>query len=138
VDRERSFGGVGVDGDGRVLVALADDAALALLDVERAPRAVQVVEGDEPVLHVGAHPHLRGGRDGDCDTAVAAGGEEPAFGVVRPVVVVDERDLVGRNAAVDEELAQSVVGGVVTPRLGCAQVAEHELQRPEARVRFGQ
>ena len=35
-----------------VAVALTDDAPAALLQIARPPRAVQVVERDEPVLHL--------------------------------------------------------------------------------------
>jgi len=44
VDVEAAFGGVADDLDLGVLVALADDAAFALLDVGGAPGAVDVVQ----------------------------------------------------------------------------------------------
>ena len=55
---EAPLGGVADDVDLGVLVALAHAAAVALLDVGRAPGAVEVVDRDAPVLDVGPHPHL--------------------------------------------------------------------------------
>lgn len=43
-----------------VAVALPDDAPAALLQIARPPRAVEVVERHEPVLHVHARAHLEG------------------------------------------------------------------------------
>ena len=43
-----------------VAVALTDDAPAALLQIARPPRAVEVVERDEPVLHVHTRAHLEG------------------------------------------------------------------------------
>ena len=43
-----------------VAVALPDDAPAALLQIARPPRAVEVVERHEPVLHVHARTHLEG------------------------------------------------------------------------------
>jgi hypothetical protein len=53
---EAPLGGVANDVDLGVLVALAHAAAVALLDVGRAPGAVEVVDRDAAVLNVGAHP----------------------------------------------------------------------------------
>ena len=43
-----------------VAVALPDDAPAALLQISRPPRAVEVVERDEPVLHVHTGSHFEG------------------------------------------------------------------------------
>ena len=73
---EAAVGDVAHHVDGVVLVALADDAALALFDVGGPPRAVEVVQRDAAGLDVGADAHLLGGPDEHRHIAVAAGGEE--------------------------------------------------------------
>ena len=55
---ERSFRDVAIDRHFLVLVALAEDAALALLDLGRLPRGVEVMQGDQAFLDVGAGAHL--------------------------------------------------------------------------------
>lgn len=57
---EAAGGHVADDVHGRVLVALAQDAAFALFDVGRAPRHVDVVQRDEALLDVDAGAHLLG------------------------------------------------------------------------------
>ena len=66
---ERSFRDVAVDGDFLVVVPLAEDAALALLDLGRLPRGIEVMERDEASLHVRAGAHLLGGADQHADGA---------------------------------------------------------------------
>src|SRR5690606_13454782 len=51
------------------LVALADDAAFALLQIGRAPRGVKVVQAHQTVLHVGAGAHLGGGAEQEAHAA---------------------------------------------------------------------
>ena len=60
---ERAFGDVAVDRHFLVLVALAEDAAVALLDLGRLPRGVEVMQGDQAFLDVGAGAHLLGAAD---------------------------------------------------------------------------
>lgn len=48
-----------MDPDLLVRVALALDPALALLDLRRQPGDVQMMQGDEPPLHVDAGAHGR-------------------------------------------------------------------------------
>ena len=43
-----------------IAVALPDDAPAALLQIARPPRAVEVVERHEPVLHVHTRAHFEG------------------------------------------------------------------------------
>lgn len=44
--------------DGLIHVALTRDAPFALFEVAGTPWGIEVVEGDEPVLHVRPHAHL--------------------------------------------------------------------------------
>ena len=128
---EAGLGHVPVDLDLGVEVALAQDAAFALGDVGGPPGGVEVVQGDGPVLHVGADAHLLGGADQDGDAAVAAGGEQ--LGLV-PVGLgfVDEPDRVAGHAAGGELAAELVVD--VPAVAGGAEVAEHQLQGAAGRV----
>lgn len=89
------------DADFGVLVALSDDPALALRDVRRPPRAIQVVQCDRAGLHVRAHPHLLRGTNQDVDVAGPGGGEQALLLHVR-LGVVDELDPVPRQAAGDQ------------------------------------
>ena len=64
---ERSFGDVAVDRHFLVLVALAEDAALALLDLGRLPGGVEVMQGHQAFLDVGAGAHLLRAADQHAD-----------------------------------------------------------------------
>ena len=117
-----------------VEVALADDAPLPLLQVGGAPRAVQVVQGDGAVLHVGAHTHLLRRPDEHGDAAVAAGVEQVLL-VPVGAGFVDEPDLPARHPRLDQPLAQRVVD--VPPRPGGgAEVGEDDLQAAGAGMRL--
>ena len=55
---ERSLGHVAINRDFLVLVALPENSALALFDLGRLPGSIQMVQGDETLLDVGAGAHL--------------------------------------------------------------------------------
>jgi hypothetical protein len=78
---EAALGDVAQDADLGVLVALAEDAAVALFDVGGSPRSVEVVHGDGAGLDVGADAHGLGGADEHRDGAVPARGEELGLGL---------------------------------------------------------
>ena len=92
----RAQGGIGVDLDLPVLVALALDPALALLDLGRQPGHVQVVQGLEPALDVDAGPHGRRRAEQDAHPAGVELGEQALPGGTGRVVL-HEGDL-GRPA----------------------------------------
>jgi hypothetical protein len=123
---------VAVDADLGVLVALAQDASLALGDVGRAPRAVEVVQGDRAGLDVGADAHLGGRADEHGDVAGAAGVEQAGLLGVS-VGLVDVADLLPGHPPLDEQFGQGVVG---VPALGVrgGLVAEDDLQRRRGRA----
>ena len=68
---ERAFGDVAVNLNVRIRVALAENAAFALLDVGRSPRRVEMMQGDQPLLHVGALTHLLRAAEKNADLACA-------------------------------------------------------------------
>ena len=76
---EAPFGDVAVDRHFLVLVALPEDAALALLDLGRLPGGVEMVQGDQPFLHVGAGAHLLRAADQHPDLAAADLIEQGSF-----------------------------------------------------------
>lgn len=122
-------------------VAWSVPPAGALLDVGRPPRGVQMVDRHTAALHVDAGAQLVGGAQQHRDPAGAAVREQ-----LRPVRVgrgvVDEADLVGGHASVDEARADLAVHLEVR-RVWRALVAEHDLQGaadrrdPAAGVRVG-
>ena len=124
---EAALGDVAQHPDLGVLVPLAEDASIALLDVGRTPRRVEVVHGDGTRLHVGADAHGLGGADEYRHRAVAARGEELRFGHVG-LGVLHVADRAGVDASPDQEVAQLVVG-VPPGRSRRGHVAEHELER---------
>ena len=125
---EGLLGDVPVDLHLGIRVALAQDAALALLDVRRTPRGVEMMQRDQALLHVGAGAHLLGAAEEDADLAGAHVAEQLQLGGVA-VVVLDELDVAGGNAA-----GQQLVPHVLIDREALAagrdgQVAEDQLGR---------
>ena len=62
---ERSLRDVAMDLDFGIIVTLPQDSALALLDIPRSTRGVEVVQSDEPPLYVGAGAHFFGRSEQD-------------------------------------------------------------------------
>src|SRR5208337_3148889 len=122
---EAAFGDVAEDLHFVVVVALAQDAALALGDVGGPPRAVEVVQGDGAELDVGPDAHFLGAAEQDGDGPGAAGGEQLAF-VPVGFRFVHEPDGVPGYAAGGELVAEFVVDVPVVA--GGADVAEDQLQ----------
>ncbi|MCZ7537850.1 MAG: hypothetical protein M5T61_19270 [Acidimicrobiia bacterium] len=123
---EAALGDVAQHSDFGVLVALAEDSAVALFDVGRTPGRVEVVHGDGAGLHVGADAHGLGGSDEDRHGAVATGGEELGLADVGSGVLhVADRGRV--DPAAYKERPEFAVG-VPSGCGGGGHVAEHELQ----------
>jgi hypothetical protein len=89
---ERAFGDVVEHADHEIPVALAQDASLALFNVRRTPRGIEMMEGDEPFLHVRARPHLLGAAEENADLAGANILEQRQLRGIR-IVVLDEGNL---------------------------------------------
>lgn len=94
--------------DGLVHIALTRNAALTLFEVAGTPGSVEVVEGDEPVLHVCPRAHLGRGANEHAHIAGAHFGEQLLLFHVR-VRRVDEGYLVLRDAPGDELFLYVVV-----------------------------
>ena len=98
---EGVLGDIPVYMDGLVHVALTCDAALALFEVAGTPWGIEVVEGDEPVLHVRPRAHLGRGANQHTHIAGAHFGEQLLLLSLR-VRRVDEGYLALRDATGNE------------------------------------
>ena len=127
----RAERGVGVDLDLVVLVALPLDAALALLDLARQPRHIEMVQRLQPLLHVDAGAHRLRRADQHPDAPGPEVGEQPLL-VRRFLVVLHEGDLAGGNAAGDQLLPDPAIGREAARRLDVdrAEVGEDHLPAP--------
>ncbi len=85
-----------------------------------------MVQRDRARLYVGADPHLLRRAEDHAYVPGAAGREQAGFLEV-VACLVDVADPVGGDAAVDELVAELVVG--VPALRGRGEVAEHDLQR---------
>ncbi len=92
-----------------VLVALALDPALALLDLRRQPGHVEVMERLQPKLRVDAGPHRVGGADQEADLAGAHVAEQALLGLGL-LEILHEGDFGRRHAQADELVADPAIG----------------------------
>ena len=111
---------------------MPQDAAFPLFHVAGAPWAVEFMQGDKPLLHVGADPHLLRRSQQDTHRAFAHPAEQPCLLGIR-FGVVDERDLVGGQALCDEVIPKVLVDAEFPAALRRRQIAEHELGTLAAR-----
>jgi hypothetical protein len=116
-----------MDLDFGIVVALPQYPALALLDVPRSPWRIEVVESDEPLLHVRPGAHFFGGAQQDADAAGIHGVKQCLLLAVR-IGVMDVGDFLCRNASGDELVAKLVIN-VEAIRIGCREVAENKLRQ---------
>ena len=84
---ERAFGDVAVNLHFRIKIALAQNSALALLDVARAPGRVEMMQGAQAALDVHPCPHFFSGADPDAYPAGVHGLEQIQLGQVAVGVV---------------------------------------------------
>ena len=121
------LGHIGVNVHFGILVALADDAALPLLKVSGTPRAVQMVQGDEPLLDVSARAHFLGGANQDAHLTGAHFAEQLLLLRFR-FGIVDVGNLVGGDAPGKQQVFERVIGIEPAVVLGRGQVAKHHLR----------
>src|SRR5665213_4167702 len=100
----RAERGVGMDKNLLVLVALPFDAALALLDLARQARHVEMVQGLQPLLHIDAGAHRFRRADQHPYAPRPEVGEQTLL-LRGAFVILHERNLPGGNAAGDELLS---------------------------------
>ena len=98
---QRALCYIGEDFDRLVIVALTDTPAVALLQVARAVRRVQMMQRGKPSLHVRARAALFRTADKDTDLALVHFVEQCLL-ILVSLGVVDKSDLVLWHAALDE------------------------------------
>ena len=108
---EGSLGDIAVNVYLRVFVALPDNAPLPLLKVGRTPRAVEMVQGDELLLEVGACSHTLGAAQQDTHLTAPYFAEQ-VFLLYLALGVVDEGDLVFGNTKSPPVPNRSVPAGI--------------------------
>ena len=115
-----------------ILVSLPENAPFALLHVCRSPRRVQVMQGNQPFLHVRPRPHLLRAAEQDADFARTHITEQRQLGNVR-IVILNEGDFRVRDAEFFQLLRHVVIDGeaLIFRR---REVAKHELG---GTLRFG-
>ena len=107
------FGGVSVEFYLIILIALAFNATLALLNMRGKPADVEVMKSHEAALGVDACAHGLGRTNEDADAAGVEVGEELLFGGGL-LVILHESDLGRRDAELDETGLDPTVGGKAT------------------------
>ena len=58
-----------------ILVSLPDDTAITLGHIGRPPAHIQMMDGDQPVLHIGSGPHFLCAAHENSDLAASRFGE---------------------------------------------------------------
>ena len=137
---EGPLGHITADMDGLVLVTLTLDAAFTLGQITGTPRGVQIMQGDEAILHVGAGTHLGGAADQHAHLAAADFGKEVALFCLG-IRIVNKGHLLRQHPALDQFFPNIVIdreGHFLRPFLIRAlglfcfrrgEVAEHKLRQ---------
>ena len=123
---EGTLGDIAVNVHLWVFVALPDNAPLTLLKVGRTPRAVEMVQGDELLLAVGACSHTLGAAQQDTHLTAPHLAEQ-VFLLYLALGVVDEGDLVFGNAQFQQFRANIIINAECAVILRCAEVAKDHL-----------
>lgn len=109
-----------------ILVSLAQDAPLPLLNVGGPPGTIQMVQRHKPVLDIGARPHFGGGPQQHPDLPLADLGEQLRL-LRLGLGVVNVGDLLGGDPLGHELVLDVVVDVESAVVVGGGQVAEHKL-----------
>ena len=110
-----------------VFVALANDAALPLLKIGRTPRAVEMVQGDELLLAVGASTHALGAAQQDTHLT-APHFTEQIFFLHLAFGVVDEGNLIFWNAQFQQFCVNIIINAESAVILWGGEVAKNHLR----------
>ena len=108
---------------------MAKDPAFLLFQVGGLPGAVEMVQGDEPVLHICAGAELGRGPHQDPYLAGADFGKQFLLSGLC-VGLMDKGDFLLRDALCDELFADVIVDVEGSVALGCGEVTEAELGGP--------
>ena len=128
---EGALGDVAINLHDRVRVTLTQDASLALLNVRGPPRPVQMMQGNEPLLHIRPRAHLLSAAEKDPHLARANLLEQgQLLGIA--LVILDECQFVAGNAA-RGELGSDVIVNREPTVFGRGEIAEDQLRRTVGR-----
>ncbi|CUO68611.1 Uncharacterised protein [Flavonifractor plautii] len=117
---EGALSDIAVDMHFLVLVALADDTALALFQVSGPPGTVQIVQSDKPVLDVHTRAHFEGATHEHPDLTAPDLGKQLLLAGVG-VGVVDKGDLMGGDASGNQLVPNVLIDGKGCVRLYIVQ-----------------
>ncbi|MCE0497974.1 MAG: hypothetical protein LV481_08530 [Methylacidiphilales bacterium] len=106
---ERALGDVTEDFHFEILIALAQNPALALLDVGRPPWGVDVVQRDQAFLNIRPGAHHLGASHHDPDPPGSHFLEKGDFGGIC-VAILNESNFIDGNAFLNELGFQVVIG----------------------------
>ena len=123
---EGLFGDIAEDLHLGVGVVLAQDAALALLNVGGTPRGVEVTQGDQALLDVGPRAHLLAAPEKNPHLPGADVLEHLQFGVVA-IMVLDELDFGRGDTARDQFVPHVFIDGKPPSAGGNGQIAKDKL-----------
>ena len=124
---EGALGDIAVNVHLRVFVALPDNAPLPLLKVGRTPRTIQMVQGDELLLAVGAGAHALGAAQQDTHLTAPHLAKQ-IFLLYLALGVVDKGDLVFGNTQFQQLRANIIINAEGSVILWGGEVAKNHLR----------
>jgi hypothetical protein len=96
--------------DDGILVSLPQNPPLALLHVRRSPRRVEMMQGDQPFLHIRPRTHLLRAAEKHTNLARAHITKQRQLGSIR-IVILNEGDFVAGNSQPFQLLRRVVIDG---------------------------
>ena len=111
-----------------VLIPLPDGSACPLFQITGTPGAVQIVTGNDPVLHICPCAHLKSTAHKDTDSAPPDFGKQFLFAHIR-IGVMDKGDLLRRDSPCQKFIPDVIVHTECTVCFWCGQVTEHKLRQ---------
>ena len=129
---ERALGDVSKDFHFGILVPLAQNPALSLLDVGRPPRGVDVMERDQAFLNVRPGAHHLGASHQHPDPPGSHLFEKGNFGGVR-IAILNESNFLGGNAFLNELGLQVIIG---RKPFYCSLLRRRKIAKDELRQSF--
>ena len=130
---ERPFCDITVDMNLLVHIALADNTTAPLFQITRSPGAVEIMQGNQPVLHIHTSAHFEGTAHQDTHLTGANLCKQllfPGLGVC----VMDERNLLCRNTTGNQLGTNVIIGG--KRRIGGVECCKYTSIKGKAQQRF--
>ena len=124
---EGALGDIAVNVHLRIFVALPDNAPLALLEIRRTPRTIQMMQSDELLLTIRSRAHALGAAQQDAHLTCAYLGKQ-VFLLHLALSVMDEGDLVFGNTQFQQFRVNIIINAEGAVILRCAEVAKDHLR----------